>query len=92
MCTVCHTVHYNIIIVLLVLEFDKDYHDLCTVSVTGTYPTLSVTDVHGEGVASLLSKSQIWKMLQLSRCLFCVPDFSCTCMGLVYMYIMYSMS
>ena len=64
------------------LELDKDYHDLCTVSVTGTYPTLSVTDVLGEGVASVLSKSQIWKMLQLSRCLFFIPYmlmYTCTC-------------
>lgn len=40
---------------------------LCTISVTGAYPLLSVADVQGEGVASTLSKAGIWSMLSIDQ-------------------------
>ena len=40
---------------------------LCTINVTGAYPLISVADVQGEGVASMLSKAGMWSMLSIDQ-------------------------
>ena len=40
---------------------------LCELEITGSYPSLVVTDVHGIQVANGLSKAHLWKMLSIDR-------------------------
>ena len=41
---------------------------LCLVRVRGVYPTLTVTDIQGEGSATPYSKAHLWNMLGIDRC------------------------
>ena len=53
---------------------------LSSVTVHGSYPSLCILDVKGDGVSGYLSKSQIWETLQVDRyyadigliCIICI--------------------
>ena len=41
--------------------------ELCTLSMQGAYPTLTIADVQGQGSANLLSKVNLWTMLSIDK-------------------------
>ena len=57
---------------------DIDEKRLCSVKVQGVYPSLTVVDVQGEGSAATHSKSTLWRMLSVDRCV-CVCVCVCVC-------------
>ena len=62
---------------------------LCLIRVRGVYPTLTVTDIQGEGTATTYSKMRLWSMLGIDRCAKClvfVCVYVCLCVCM-YMYI-----
>ena len=50
------------------------WEHLCDISIRAVYPTLSILNVQGDGMAASLSKSQIWKMLQIDK----LENFVCS--------------
>lgn len=52
---------------LLLVHSTTEWQSLCHVKFEGIYPSLAVMDVHTDGNINSLSKSQVWKMLQIDR-------------------------
>lgn len=66
---------YNSLLFMFAIETDGEFHNgatsissaLCEVSFIGVFPSMKITDIQGEGVASQLSKATLWKMLSIDR-------------------------
>lgn len=41
--------------------------DLCTLNVSGAYPTMEVVDIQGVGVANQHSKTELWSMFNIDQ-------------------------
>ena len=48
-------------------DTSSETFDLCTLTVSGAYPSLTVVDVQGEDVANLHSKASLWNMLNVDK-------------------------
>ena len=73
---------------------------ICTLEITGAYPSLEVTDVHGLEVANGMSKAKLWHMLSIDKYAYalmhmpsvfslffyvlCTLNFITLCEGTVY--------
>ena len=64
--TIQSNIHYQLV---LPEHFNTtaQWQSLCIINVKAAYPSLSVVDVQSDGMAGSLSKSQIWRMLQINR-------------------------
>jgi hypothetical protein len=52
----------------------SEWLPLCNITYQSFYPTLSIINVQSDEMASSLTKSQIWKMLQIDRMNYCLQQ------------------
>ena len=48
-------------------SFQDKSHPLCEIKFTGTFPSLNIVDIQGQGSATQNSKAKLWKMLSIDE-------------------------